>query len=58
MELTDKIIELLSKSDSMRPGEIAEALAIDKKEVDKAIKQLKNEERLISPKRCYYSLNK
>lgn len=58
MELEGKIIELLSKSEPMRPGEIAEALGIDKKDLDKAIKQLKNDSKIISPKRCFYSIEK
>ena len=55
MELKDKVLELLKKSEPMKGGEIAEALGEDKKLVDKAIKELKNEEAIISPKRCFYS---
>lgn len=58
MELTDKVIELLTKSDPMRPGEIAEALGVDKKDLEKVIKQLKNDSKIISPKRCFYSVEK
>ena len=58
MELKEKIIELLSKSEPMRPGEISQALEVDKKDLDKAIKQLKSEEKIISPKRCFYSIKK
>lgn len=39
----------------MRPGEIAKELGIESKEVSKYIAELRKEERLISPKRCYYS---
>lgn len=31
---------------------------LDKKEVDKAIKKLKTEEKIYSPKRCYYEAKK
>ncbi len=55
MELKDKILELLKKSEPMKSGEIAEALGEDKKLVDKAIKELKTEENIVSPKRCFYS---
>ena len=40
----------------VRPGEIAKALEKDSKEISKAIKSLKEQGRIISPKRCYYSL--
>lgn len=43
MELSKRIIELLTKSNPMTPSEIAEALNIDKKELDKLLKQLKND---------------
>lgn len=48
---------LKSSNEPMKAGEIAEAANIDKKEVDKALKALKQEEKIISPKRCYYSAN-
>lgn len=40
----------------MRPGEIAEAAGLDKKEVDKAIKALKDSELIFSPKKCFYQV--
>ncbi len=42
----------------MRPGEIADAAGIDKGEVDKAIKSLVKEEKVYSPKRCFYEVKK
>ena len=39
----------------MKAGEIAAALSIDKKEVDKAIKELKTDGSITSPKRCFYT---
>ncbi len=39
-----------------RPGEIAEETGIEKKELSKIIKKLKEEGKIIVPKRCYYSL--
>lgn len=56
MDLKDKILQLLEKSEPMKVGEIAEALGEDKKLVDKVIKELKSEEIIISPKRCFYSV--
>jgi len=38
----------------LKAGEIAEMAGIEKKMVDKAIKALKAEEKIVSPKRCYY----
>jgi hypothetical protein len=35
--------------------EIADIAGIDKKDVDKAMQQLKKEEKIFSPKRCYWS---
>lgn len=42
----------------MRPGDIADATGIDKKELDKVIKMLKDQELIYSPKRCFYQPNK
>lgn len=58
MNVHEKILELLkSNEEPMKSGEIAEALSLDKKEVDKAIKALKADGRITSPKRCFYSHN-
>ncbi|MCK9617932.1 MAG: MarR family transcriptional regulator [Lentimicrobiaceae bacterium] len=38
----------------MKSGEVAEKAGIDKAEVDKIIKKLKKEEKIISPKMCFY----
>ena len=35
-------------------GQIAELSGLDRKEVDKAMKVLKVEELIVSPKRCYW----
>lgn len=51
----EKVLEALqSAGKPMKAGEIAEASGIDKKEVDKAMKVLKAEERIVSPKRCFW----
>ena len=55
MEIKDIIMKILSEKGSpMKSKEIAEASGIDKSEVDKAIKALKKEEKIVSPKVCYY----
>ncbi len=55
MDTVEKILEVLSRG-PMRPGEIAEAAGLDKDDVSVALKSLKAEGRVISPKRCYYGL--
>lgn len=56
METKDKVLQTLKDSDKpLKGGEIAEISGIEKKEVDKAIKKLKTEGLLESPKRCYYT---
>lgn len=39
----------------VRPGDIAKVLNVESKAVSNAIKTLKKEGKIISPKRCYYS---
>lgn len=58
MELKDQIVNLLKESEPLKGKEIAEKLSAEKKDVDKAIKVLKKEEKVISPKRCFYSVEK
>ena len=51
----EKVLETLSAAGkAMKAGEISEASGLDKKEVDKAMKILKAEERIVSPKYCYW----
>jgi predicted transcriptional regulator len=38
----------------LRPGDIAKALGANNKEISKAIKILREEGSVVSPKRCYY----
>lgn len=55
--MQDKIISAMQEAGQpVRPGDIAKALGVESKDVSKAIKTLKEEGRVISPKRCYYSL--
>lgn len=57
METTVKVLQIFEQSqEPMRPGEVAEKAGVDRKEVDKAIKQLKMEEKIYSPKRCFYAI--
>jgi len=51
----EKVLETLKAAGKpMKAGEIAEASGLDKKEVDKAMKVLKVEEKIVSPKRCFW----
>jgi Mn-dependent DtxR family transcriptional regulator len=57
METKEEVLKLLKENNEpMKSGEIAEKLGVDKKEVDKIIKKLKDSGKIISPKRCYYSI--
>ena len=58
MDTKEKVLETLKDSDKpLKGGEVAQASGIDKKEVDKAIKALVREEKIFSPKRCFYDAN-
>ncbi|MEF9934604.1 MAG: MarR family transcriptional regulator [Clostridium sp.] len=55
MNINEKVLDILrSKGEPMKAGEIAEASGLEKGDVDKALKELKKNEEVNSPKRCYY----
>lgn len=55
----EKVLEAMKKAGkALKAGEIAEAAGLDKKEVDKAMKILKDEGTIESPKRCYWQPSK
>lgn len=54
LQMEEKILEIL-KDNTLKAGEISEKLGIDKKDVDKIIKKLKESDKIFSPKKCYYS---
>jgi len=57
METTDLIIKALETSEKpMKAGEIAEAIQMERKEVDKAMKKLKAEGSIVSPKVCFWTV--
>lgn len=58
MELTERVLALLNQSEPMKSGEIAKALGVDKKELDVVIRKLKDNEKIDSPKRCFYTIKK
>ena len=52
----DKVLAVLkSAGEPMRPGDIAEKAGLDKKDVEKAIKALKTDGLIESPKRCFWA---
>ena len=55
MENKEKVLaKMQSEAKPLRPGEIADLTGIDKKDISKYIKELKTEEKVYSPKRCFY----
>ena len=57
MEIKETVLKTLRESEQpLKGGEIAEKAGIDKKDVDKAIKQLKTDNMIYSPKRCFYDI--
>jgi len=57
MNTKEQVLQtLVSEGKPLKSGEIAEKAGIDKKEVDKAIKELKKEEKITSPKMCFYEV--
>ncbi|MEZ5199356.1 MAG: transcriptional regulator [Bacteroidales bacterium] len=57
--MKSKVLSVLAEAKKpLKSGEIAELSGLDKKEVDGAIKQLRAEDRIVSPKRCFYDIKK
>ncbi len=55
MNAADKVIETMQKAgEPLNTGKIVELSGLVRKEVEKAMKTLKKEERIVSPKRCYW----
>lgn len=55
-ENTEAVLKAMKEAGKpVRPGDVAKALGIESKKVSKAIKVLKKEGKIHSPKRCYYS---
>lgn len=53
------ILEFFKKADKpVSAGDVATATGIERKEVDKVFNQLKKEELIASPKRCYWEIKK
>ena len=54
--MKQKVLQVFRESATpLKAGEVVEKSGLDKKVVDKVIKELKEEGMIESPKRCYYS---
>jgi DNA-binding MarR family transcriptional regulator len=59
MDINEKVLKALKDAGkALKGGEIADITGIDKKDVDKAIKKLKAEDKIASPKMCFYEIKK
>jgi DNA-binding transcriptional regulator GbsR (MarR family) len=59
METTEKVLKaMLAAGKPLKAGEIEQLSGLSKTEVDKAMKQLKDTEVIVSPKRCYWEPKK
>ncbi|MGL6297879.1 MAG: MarR family transcriptional regulator [Methanobacteriaceae archaeon] len=57
MDNKEKVIKAFADSDDpLNATKVAELSGVEKKEVDKIMKDLKKDETIISPKRCYWTL--
>ncbi|WP_076790779.1 MarR family transcriptional regulator [Chlorobium sp. KB01] len=55
MDAKKKVLEVMKKEAApMNAGQITEKSGLDRKEVDKAMKALKDEGLIVSPKRCFW----
>lgn len=55
MEATEKILDAMNKAGvPLNAGKLVELTGLDRKEVDKAMKQLKAEGAIVSPKVCFW----
>jgi chromosome segregation and condensation protein ScpB len=56
MDTAAKILEIMqAEGQPLNAGKIAELGGLDRKDVDKAMAQLKKEAKIVSPKRCYWA---
>ncbi len=55
MNTQEQILAAMKKAAKpLSAGQLAEMTGIDRKEIDKAMKVLKAEEKIVSPKVCYW----
>jgi DNA-binding IscR family transcriptional regulator len=55
MEAKEQVLEAMKKHEApVNAGKIVELTGLDRKVVDKAMAQLKKEDAIVSPKRCFW----
>lgn len=55
MDAREKVLEAMKKDGTpLNAGKIVELTRLDRKVIDRAMAELKKEEAIISPKRCYW----
>ena len=56
MDTAEKVLAVMrAEGQPLNAGKIAELGGLDRKAVDKAMAQLKKDEKIVSPKRCYWA---
>lgn len=58
MSIEKVLAAMVAAGKPVKAGEIAEATGLDRKEVDKAMNQLKKEGKIVSPVRCAWEPKK
>lgn len=55
MEAKEKVLEAMKSAGApLNAGKVVEMTGLDRKEVDKAMKELKEAGAIVSPKRCFW----
>ena len=55
MEIKDQVLEAMKKAQQpLNAGKVVELTKLERKDVDKAMKTLKDEGLIVSPKRCFW----
>ncbi|MEZ0128395.1 hypothetical protein AB9T88_00680 [Flavobacterium sp. LBUM151] len=55
MEIKNQILDAIKKAGQpVNAGKVVELTKLDRKEVDKGMKMLKDEGLIVSPKRCFW----
>jgi hypothetical protein len=55
VEATEMVLDAMKKAgEPLNAGKVVDMTGLERKEVDKAMNELKKSERIVSPKRCYW----
>jgi hypothetical protein len=59
MENYDVVLNFFQNAEKpVRAGDVVKGTGLDKKDVDKVMKELKKEGKIVSPKACYWEIKK